>query len=391
MSLFSLHYLVLHYKILSRPIICQTIFRSDKIQIQNAPSVGSCQRMLPLSTASALIEIFHSSKYCLASDKQEAENKNTGSWPAEVLTGCCSLFQFTRPRMEECDGAVDHDVWPSFILLFPCRRWQASPPQRHPAGPVSAPSPSPAARHSRSPATLRGWTGENLENVTGAEWGEIRAQREDFKGMRLPLCCAMSICWTADNPVNDLSISQRSVVRILSFYLKKKATKTTLKSYDPWRTAPLEMLLLLMSVCVVLAFTGTDRIALVLFYIICPLLFPTFENQPPAHQFGKLQIVEGENVVEDDGPEVGSIEHTADPARHSLTHNPLEPEDTGIHVEIPWTIKCKKGLHDYLFPTAKSVSVLIFLTSMVEKGGRENNLATHSSKLRPKQLKKDQM
>lgn len=35
--------------------------------------------------------------------------------------------------------------------------------------------------------------------------------------------------------------------------------------------------------------------------------------------------------------------------------------------------------------------VFMFLTSMVENGGREKNLATHSSKLRPKQLKKDQI
>lgn len=32
----------------------------------------------------------------------------------------------------------------------------------------------------------------------------------------------------------------------------------------------------------------------------------------------------------------------------------------------------------------------VSLTSTVEKGGREKSLATHSSKLRPKQLKRDQ-
>lgn len=45
-----------------------------------------------------------------------------------------------------------------------------------------------------------------------------------------------------------------------------------------------------------------------------PLFSPTFENQPSSHQFGKLQTVQRENVVEDNGPEVGSIEHTTDPA-----------------------------------------------------------------------------
>lgn len=38
-----------------------------------------------------------------------------------------------------------------------------------------------------------------------------------------------------------------------------------------------------------------------------------------------------------------------------------------------------------------SVDVFGIFTSMVENGGREKSLATHSSKFRPKQLKKDQM
>lgn len=44
------------------------------------------------------------------------------------------------------------------------------------------------------------------------------------------------------------------------------------------------------------------------------MLFPTFKNQSPSHHFGKLQTVQGENIVEDDSPEVGRIEQTADPA-----------------------------------------------------------------------------
>lgn len=40
----------------------------------------------------------------------------------------------------------------------------------------------------------------------------------------------------------------------------------------------------------------------------------TFENQPSSHHFGELQTVEGEDIVEDNGPEVGSVEHTPDPA-----------------------------------------------------------------------------
>lgn len=38
-------------------MICLTIFCLDKIQIQNAPSVGLCQRTWRLSTASALEDI----------------------------------------------------------------------------------------------------------------------------------------------------------------------------------------------------------------------------------------------------------------------------------------------------------------------------------------------
>lgn len=58
-------------------------------------------------------------------------------------------------------------------------------------------------------------------------------------------------------------------------------------------------------------------------------MLPTFENHSSSHQFGKLQTVEGENIVEDNGPEVGSIEHTPDPARHGFTHCTLDTVDTG--------------------------------------------------------------
>lgn len=65
-------------------------------------------------------------------------------------------------------GAVDHEVCESlifclFILLFLCHHLPASPAPDRPAGLVVSPFPSPAARHSRSQATLRGWTEENLE------------------------------------------------------------------------------------------------------------------------------------------------------------------------------------------------------------------------------------
>lgn len=60
-------------------------------------------------------------------------------------------------------------------------------------------------------------------------------------------------------------------------------------------------------------------------------MFPTFENQSSSHQFGKLQTVQGENVVEDNQPEVGSIEHTADPAWHGFTHCTLDTADIGTY------------------------------------------------------------
>lgn len=53
------------------------------------------------------------------------------------------------------------------------------------------------------------------------------------------------------------------------------------------------------------------------------LLLLTFENQSSSHQFGELQTVQRENIVEDDGPEVSSVENTSDPARHGFTHQTL--------------------------------------------------------------------
>lgn len=64
------------------------------------------------------------------------------------------------------------------------------------------------------------------------------------------------------------------------------------------------------------------------------LLLPTFVNQSFPHQLGKLQIVEGKNVVEDNGPEVGSVEHTPDPAWHGFTHCTLETVSTEVKKSI---------------------------------------------------------
>ena len=113
----------------------------------------------------------------------------------------------------------------------------------------------------------------------------------------------------------------------------------------------------------------------------------TFNYQAIAHQFGELQAVESKNVVEDDGPEVDSVEHRSDPSRHGLTHKILQSNET----------ERQNQSHDFrLFSSLggdrfNGYSAILELTSMLEKGRMEKNLATHSSKLRPKQLKKDQM
>ena len=184
----------------------------------------------------------------------------------------------------------------------------------------------------------------------------------------------------------NLSIAQCSLVRSLSFSLKESNKEDAQVIWSMEDGAPWDTIAFDVSLCCPRSYWKWQRSLSFILYNM-PLLFPTFVNQSPAHQFGKLQTVEGENVVEDDGPEVGSVEHTTDPAWHSLTHNTLETEETGTHAEILCKTKCHKVIYVYLFPTLVS---FIFLTSMVENGGREKNLATHSSKLRPKQLKKDQ-
>lgn len=85
-----------------------------------------------------------------------------------------------------------------------------------------------------------------------------------------------------------------------------KKTEAMLKSNDLWSIKPLKFFLFLFF-C---AF-GTEKKPCFLFIL---MLFPTFKNQSPSHHFGKLQTVQGENIVEDDSPEVGRIEQTADPA-----------------------------------------------------------------------------
>lgn len=86
----------------------------------------------------------------------------------------------------------------------------------------------------------------------------------------------LSICLTGQSPVKDLSYYERQQRRFQSWFLE--------------------------AVCEDVAFIQHTNVA------------PTFENKSSSHQFGKLQTVEGEDIVEDDCPEVGSIEHTPDPA-----------------------------------------------------------------------------
>lgn len=107
------------------------------------------------------LRIFHSSKHCLASDKQKQEHRLVNN------IGVDWLLQFARLKMEQCEGAVDHEVCESqilclFIQLFLCHHLLASLAPDRPARLVVSPFPSPAARHSRSQVTLRVWTEENL-------------------------------------------------------------------------------------------------------------------------------------------------------------------------------------------------------------------------------------
>lgn len=69
--------------------------------------------------------------------------------------------------MEQCEGAVDIEVCECnfSIRLFLCQHPLASPALDRPAGLGVSPFPSPAARHSRSQAALRGRTEGNLKGI----------------------------------------------------------------------------------------------------------------------------------------------------------------------------------------------------------------------------------
>lgn len=68
-----------------------------------------------------------------------------------------------------------------------------------------------------------------------------------------------------------------------------------------------------------------DCMALGILHVLSNILkqYLTFNKESSAHQLGELQAVECQNVVEDNGPEVDSIEQTTDPARHGFTHGTL--------------------------------------------------------------------
>lgn len=70
---------------------------------------------------------------------------------------------------EVCENQFFH----LFILLFVCHHLLASLAPDRPAGPVVAPFPSPAAHHSRSQVTPRGWTEESLEEKHNEEVKEM--------------------------------------------------------------------------------------------------------------------------------------------------------------------------------------------------------------------------
>lgn len=162
------------------------------------------------------LRIFHSSKHRPRFWQTQAQtgllvNNVVADWRLQP-----GPVQVARQTMEQCEGAAVH-VWKSqSILPFVCLPPPASAAPDRPAGLVVSPFPSPAARRSRSRATLRGWTEENLKkNGTGNKNGR-------------------------GNPVNG---PRRSAVKILKW---KKTTKRTLSNVisggqRPWRFSCLLM------------------------------------------------------------------------------------------------------------------------------------------------------
>ena len=145
-------------------MICLTIFCLDKIQIQNAPSVGLCQRTWRLSTASALEDI---SQFKTMPRIGQTQAKTQACEQCTVVADWLSQSGSQGRGWNNVRGAVDVEVCECnfFIRLFLCQHPLASPALHPPAGLVVSPFPSPAARHSRSQAALRGRTEGNLKGT----------------------------------------------------------------------------------------------------------------------------------------------------------------------------------------------------------------------------------
>lgn len=83
-------------------------------------------------------------------------------------------------------------------------------------------------------------------------------------------------------------------------------------------------------------------------------LLPTFENQSSTHSFSELQTVQRQNVVENNGPEVGGVENTSNPARHSFTHTSLNTKDrknvnsAGLHCRISSIYKALRNTERFI-------------------------------------------
>ena len=98
---------------------------------------------------------------------------------------------------------------------------------------------------------------------------------------------------------------------------------------------------------------------------------PTFEDEPAAHHLSELQAVEGQHVVEHDGPEVGRVEDPADPAPHGLTHHTLggdhnttgkeEPEVQGLTCYTTTQMSVKRPAGDRIpSPNEFGFTVVLF-------------------------------
>lgn len=141
--------------------------------------------------------IFHSSKHCLASDRQKQKRRLVNNTGADCLLQRGSVTVQGGTMWGPDDRGVCETLFCFFscliILLFLCHHPPASLAPGPPAELVAAPSPSPAARHSRSQVRRRGWTEGNLKNKPETrKWR--RRRNKNRKACECSCLCLFSSC-----------------------------------------------------------------------------------------------------------------------------------------------------------------------------------------------------